>query len=194
MRNYARLCRHVLVCDVDEFAMPAPGSPYGSLAEALRDVPENVAWVEIIRREFGHRPHETRPKGGVVENYVWRSATLPSQDVEKSVVNGAIADQLSWFRGVHRPRWKLWRWPLRNRGWVNLVDNERTLRVNHYYTKSAEEWKERGRSWDGNTFNRWNGSRVAWRDAPPESYSEVEEDHARVLKAKMLATSFSPPS
>ena len=184
MKNFAGLCRYVLVCDLDEFAMPAPGSPHSRLIDVLKELPENAAWVEITRYDYGHRPHQTRPEGGVVDNYVWRCAIFPKNSL-KSMIRGEIAGHLSWWRGVHRPRWKIWSWPLRGRGWVHHVDDERLIRINHYHTKSAEEWKERGRFWESNRFNKGSGLRVAWREEPPPLYSEVEDDHAQIIKTKV---------
>ena len=186
MENYAGLCRYVLVCDVDEFAMPAPGSSHERVIDVLRELPENIAWIEITRRDFGHRPHQKRPEGGVVDNYVWRSAMTPKYAM-KSLINGALASHISWSNGVHRPRWKRFKWPLRQRGWVRRLDDERLLRINHYYTKSAEEWQERGRFWEGKRFNKTNTPRSEWRGQPPEEYSEVKDDHALTIKARVIA-------
>ena len=188
MNNYAGRCRHLLVCDVDEFAMPASGSPHERVIDAVRDLPKNVAWLEIDSWNFGHRPHQTRPEGGVVENYVWRREKLMPRNAQKSLISGAIASHLNWWGGVHRPRWKVWKWLLRSGGWVHQVDKGRLLRVNHYYTKSAEEWEERGRFWSRSGFNNRNGRRADWREPPPLMYSEVRDEHARSLKEKVIAT------
>ena len=193
MRHFAPSCRYLLVVDMDEFLMPAPGSPHLRARDALGDLPNETARVEIVRRDYGWRPHEKRPQGGVVENYVWRREGLPRLGV-KNLISGAVARHLSWSKSVHRPRWVRSVSRRDQRRWTTVVDNERRFRINHYYTKSPEDWEERGRFWEDRTFNKGNGARMRWDVQPLEKYNEVKDPHAREIKNQLSRSFEDVPS
>jgi hypothetical protein len=88
----------------------------------------------VPRFNFGDNGHERRPPGLVIESYLRREATRSSQ---KDMANG---EKLSGnqCQGAHR-----WAYSLHKRGRFVSPDPVRTLRINHYFTKSFEEFEIR---------------------------------------------------
>lgn len=119
--------RWIAFIDLDEFLFSPTGTP---VPEVLRDY-EHVSGVGVPWALFGLSGHETRPPGLVMENYTERS-TRPRRS--------------HWFKSVVDPRRVV-----AARGPHAFNYNERlnpvpcfapfdSLRINHYWTKSEEEF------------------------------------------------------
>jgi len=184
MRRYARLCRWLAVVDIDEFVSPAPGSPHTRVVDVLRDLPPNIAWLEVMRWDFGYRPHEKRPDGDLMDNYLWRAAEPPKL-YWKSVVNGSLAPLLDWNWSVHNPRWQWWLGWVAKRYWRVQRDDDKALRISHYYTKSLEEWDERSKRLKERARFNVSRARFQWGHERLDKYNEVHDDHALQVKARL---------
>jgi Glycosyltransferase family 92 len=148
--------RWIAFIDIDEFLFSPTGTP---VPEILRDY-EEFPGVGVNRVPFGPSGHRTRPPGLVIENYVRRPKV--AQTTIKSIVDPRRAVG-SW--GVHRFRYRddacavdeLKRVldinreittanagprPKPNSGFTESFSAER-LRVNHYGTKSVEEFQRK---------------------------------------------------
>jgi hypothetical protein len=121
--------------DLDEFVFSPTGRP---LPELLKEY-EYAPCVFINRAEFGASGHETKPPGLVIESYTRRTDDPalngsmkkildPSRAVRAGVHAGAYTEG-SAVNENHEPVTG------RNEGKVSFAK----LRVNHYFTKSAEE-------------------------------------------------------
>ena len=71
---------------------------------------------------------------------------------------------------------------------MHRADDQKRLRIHHYFTKSEEEWYARGRFWATRDFNKRNGTRLGWQEPPHERWSAVKDDYARTLKARVAAS------
>jgi hypothetical protein len=128
--------------DIDEFLVPAAD---GSVREVLRHFPD-ASQVLVSRKEFCYSGHRTRPEALVTEAY-----TLASRDVPRV----GRADILA--KAIVRPR-RIWRMGVHSADTVDgatvntageaspegrpAIANPtfEALQINHYYTKSWEEF------------------------------------------------------
>jgi hypothetical protein len=147
--------RWIAFIDIDEFLFSPTGAP---LPDSLRDY---EAWpgVGVNRVPFGPSGHQTRPAGLVIESYVRRPKVM--QTAIKSIVDPRAVERckgahsfiyrdgrcavderkrmLDPARQVSQEVARAGRTPRSNRGFTESFSAER-LRINHYATKSAEEW------------------------------------------------------
>ena len=118
--------------DGDEFLYPLTGD---NVIGPIRAFDRNrLRGICVPRFNFGDNGHERRPPGVVIASYLKREATRSSQ---KDMANG---EKLSGnqCRGAHR-----WAYSLHKRGTFVSPDPVDTLRINHYFTKSFEEFQIR---------------------------------------------------
>ena len=140
--------RWIALLDMDEFLFSPTGTP---VAEVLRDY-EQWPGVAVNRVTFGPSGHRTKPPGLVIENYV-RRARLNNKAV-KSIIDPARTEHAIGHHAVYRDG------ALAVDEQKRLMDPERVvprrrpgagarqtetfsverLRINHYITKSEEEW------------------------------------------------------
>jgi hypothetical protein len=136
--------------DVDEFLF-SPTSR--SLPDVLAGF-EQFSGVEVSRLEFGTSGHRTKPDGLVIESYLQRrSYTSPKKDWEhvKSIVDPTRVERAFNAHGFFYTQ-----------GHAVYENGERAhddppgrrifplaslLRINHYITKSEEEYKRKGAQW-----------------------------------------------
>ena len=136
--------------DVDEFLFSPTGRPVTEVLAGLEQFPG----VEVSRLEFGPSGHETKPAAPVIESYVLRrSYVSPKKDWEhvKSIVDPARTDHAFNAHGFFYTE-----------GHAVNENGERTLdkppgrrvfpqasrlRINHYITKSEEEYLRKGAQW-----------------------------------------------
>ena len=148
--------RWISFIDIDEFLFSPTGTP---VAEILRDY-ESSPGVGVNRVPFGPSGHGTRPPGLVIENYVRRPKVM--QTVIKSIVDPTAVERC---RGAHHFSYRDGRCAVdelkRNLDPARLIPAEMAragktarsnacftesfsaerLRINHYATKSVEEWE-----------------------------------------------------
>jgi hypothetical protein len=148
--------RWIAFIDIDEFLFSPTGTP---VAEVLRDY-EDSPGVGVNRVPFGPSGHLKRPPGLVIESYVRRPKVM--QTVIKSIVDPRAVEGC---RGAHHFSYRDGRCAVDERGRVldparkipgevaragrtarsNAAFTEsfsvERLRINHYATKSAEEWE-----------------------------------------------------
>jgi Glycosyltransferase family 92 len=129
--------RWIAFIDSDEFLFSPTGRPVSELlAEYERWAGVCVNWVV-----FGTSGHETPPEGLVIENYVQRTALKPRNSFVKSIVDPARA---AWSLSPHHFHYREGFAVDENKNPAssNLTaePSVERLRINHYYTRSREEW------------------------------------------------------
>ena len=131
--HFGRRVRWAQKIDADEFLYPLVGD---DVVEPLRTFDHNrVRGIRVPRFNFGDNGHERRPAGLVIESYLRREATRSSQ---KEMANGGKLSGNYFRRDAHR-----WSYSLRKRGTLVSPDHLDSLRINHYFTKSFEEFQIR---------------------------------------------------
>jgi hypothetical protein len=136
--------------DIDEFLFSPSGRPLPDVLAGF----EEFSGVEVSRLDFGPSGHEARPDGLVIESYLMRrSYTSPKKDWEfvKSIVDPARTTHAFNAHGFFY-----------SEGYAVREDGERApekppgrkyfpqtslLRINHYITKSKEEYLRKGGQW-----------------------------------------------
>jgi len=153
VKTYEAQANWIAYIDVDEFLFipKTPGQPIPSLTKFLTNF-SDVGGVMVDRINFGPNGHKRRPSGLVIENYTKRTTTTERRQPGKSIVQPKY---VKWpgCGGVHT--FEL------DKGWLNVDGYKRTrvdgcgipyddvvwdpIRINHYWTKSAQDWAERKR-------------------------------------------------
>jgi glycosyl transferase family 92 len=138
--RHGRESRWIAFIDLDEFLFSPTGE---SLPTVLRDYEQHPG-VLANWAIFGSSGHQTRPSGLVIENYVRRAPPDEGPQQSKTILDPARAERCGgahWFHykqgsavdELHRPV------PY---GRTASLAFDR-LRVNHYYSKSIEEGKQK---------------------------------------------------
>jgi hypothetical protein len=136
--------------DVDEFLFSPTGRPLPDVLAGF----EQFSGVEVSRLDFGPSGHGARPAGMVIESYVLRrSYTSPKKDWEhvKSIVDPARTHRPFNAHGffytegyaVHEDGERALENPPGRRGFPKTS----LLRINHYITKSREEYLRKAAQW-----------------------------------------------
>jgi len=138
--EHADEARWIAFIDLDEFLFAHDGRP---LPEHLRDY-EPWPGVGVNWAVFGPSGHVTRPAGPVIESYVNRIETGENRCI-KNVVDparvtpdGAALHKFTYTElgAVDENRYPI------GEGYTKTVSRTR-LQLNHYMTKSLEEWRVR---------------------------------------------------
>ena len=136
--------------DVDEFLFSPNGQP---VPEVLAEY-EEFSGLEVSRLDFGPSGHRTKPTGMVIESYdLRRSYVIPKKDWEhvKSIVDPSRTSHAFNAHGffytegyaVNENRERALEKPPGRR----IFPLTSRLRINHYITKSEEEYLRKGRQW-----------------------------------------------
>lgn len=147
LQRYRFLCRYIAFLDLDEFLYAPAG---GSLPETLRGIAAahgehgGVAASWCCYGSSGERQADY--SRGVLERFIWRAPEdYPDNIHIKSIVDPRKA---AFFYTPHTPWYFLGAYAIDADG-ERVADyrNPRhpidTLRINHYYVKSHEEWVQR---------------------------------------------------
>ena len=139
--------RWIAFIDIDEFLFAPGGTP---LSDVLTDY-ESYPGVYVSRLEFGTSGHRERPPGLVLENYLQRRRYSP--------------DDVEWTKSIVDPRRTVKcfnahiflyedafavdvdREPIVRPPWGPTPVKTSPLRINHYLTKSEEEYRRKLNQW-----------------------------------------------
>lgn len=131
--------RWIAFLDIDEFLF----SPTGKLVPEVLAEYEDLPGIAVNRLAFGTSGHRTMPPGLVIENYVRRVRT--SRQV-KSIVDPTRVVRCIGAHGFEyeggAPTVDELRRPINKRALMESFSAQR-LRINHYVTKSEEEYAEK---------------------------------------------------
>ncbi|MFK7952130.1 MAG: glycosyltransferase family 92 protein [Ekhidna sp.] len=132
--TYRKDFQWLMKIDVDEFLFPLDGKIH--LHDWLKTVDEKkIKGVKLPRINFGNNGFDTKPEGSVMEAYTKREANYSDH---KDLGNG---DFLSSNRFAYSAHW--WHYKPYKFGSMLTDHEEIGWRINHYYTKSLEEYLSR---------------------------------------------------
>lgn len=162
IQNYRNESRYIAFIDTDEFLFPV--RPDTNVPQTVKEIlaqDPHAGGIAVNWRVFGSSHLEKKPEGGVLKNFVWRAAEDgKGNDCIKSIVDPR---KVAFFNHVHYPLYNLGLYAIDENGkkvpaWSNPTNQITKLRINHYFTKSKEEWIKRrsqGRATTGNkSLNR----------------------------------------
>ncbi|MBV6646819.1 MAG: glycosyltransferase family 92 protein [Cyclobacteriaceae bacterium] len=129
--HYRQDFQWVMKIDVDEFLYPTDESD--SILPWLQGIDaKKIKGCSLPRINFGNNGHETQPKGDILDSYIRREQS-PSD--HKDLANG---DFLNNNRFAYSAHW--WHYKWYKFGKMLKPEEIDGIRVNHYYTKSKEEY------------------------------------------------------
>lgn len=144
LQKYKRQYRYMAFLDCDEF-MYGEKSLYETIDELFQKQTDmgglGVNWLH-----FGSAGHESRPKGGVIENYKWRAKEdFFLNKIMKTVVIPArtmalVSPHYAVYRKGYTEFDEKGRKTVRS---ATATVTTRNIRINHYFTKSKEDWIEK---------------------------------------------------
>ncbi len=171
VKNFSKETQWVAVFDVDEFVLP---KLHPTLRDFVMDTGRNADCISINWVIFGNGPHIRKPAGGwVIENYLY-SEGRQHKNVKSVVRTGAIRK----FRHPHFPELKWFRKHVNAlgnpmSGAENAEETTHIIQLNHYFTKSLEEYdlKLRSRRADTGQIRLENLKDMEWMRSEPERCS-----------------------
>ena len=151
IRQHKFDAKYIAFFDVDEFILPLQGERILDIVEDTFKLNNHIAGLAINCKSFGSSGHKQKPEtGGVLENYLHRApdgytwSELPWKwDAHvKTIVNPRrVLD----YSSPHNPTYFLDFYSANEQGERvtgndNFTNEIRRIRVNHYFTKSQDEW------------------------------------------------------
>jgi hypothetical protein len=159
IKTYNNEYRYIMMLDLDEFVVNTMGQKVIEYINSLSH--NNVSAIKIPRFNFGSNGHLIKPDGRVMDNYKQREKICSSY---KTLANSNYINTNKKFYGVHDfnlfDHGKIYNtyFSYNNGGFPSKCHkddiNETPLIINHYYTKSYEEYMKRCDLWkDGGVNN-----------------------------------------
>lgn len=163
VQNYSHNCQFLLMLDLDEFIIPI--KTYSKVSDYIIELKHQwnqIKAFKIQRYDFGSNGHITKPPGLIMSNYILHEKKCSSY---KTLANTDYIDKKLDFYGVHdynlyfdKPG-KIYNnyFGYHETGFPNScksnTQNEIPLVINHYYTKSYEEYLNRCELWKQGGIN-----------------------------------------
>jgi len=163
IQTYSHLTQFLLLLDLDEFVVPIKG--YRKVSDyfnSLKNNWNNIKSFKIQRYDFGSSGHIHKPFGLVMSNYKFHEKICSSY---KAMANTDFVKKDYFFFGVHDFNYINKRGIVYNSylnyeefgGYPNKCKtesvNEIPLVINHYYTKSYDEYLARCKMWSSGGIN-----------------------------------------
>ncbi len=150
----------LLHLDIDEFLVLYQ---HKSVNDLLRCY-ENYGGLVMNWRIYGSSGHIKRPDGFVKDNYTYRT---PDDYVGAEGGNyiGKVAMNAKYLKGIINPHYAISARDIVNEDFIKTTDGVinsqcKICRLNHYFTRSYEEWKSKVERGNGNYFQRRNLSEI----------------------------------
>lgn len=167
-------CRWMGFIDMDEYVIPVNHNK--TIAQIMNELVYNAklgaAGVGINWALYGTSGFKTKPKGLVTENFRWRARNTDSLNIHiKTICNPRL---IKTYISPHYPVYKLGAYSIaeanskRLYGWGDKNIEYKNLRINHYYTKSEDEYMakwnrglaDREGRYDKSHFKKYNKNEI----------------------------------
>lgn len=160
IKTYNDECRYLMMLDIDEFIIPI--LPDVKVIDIINQLDkDNVKAVKVQRYNFGSNGHIHKPQGDVMNNYTKHEKVCSSY---KTIANLSFVDVSKRFYGVHdfpfldRPGvvyndYLSYRYTGYPNGCYADSINQIPLVINHYFTKSYDEYLKRCELWKNGGVN-----------------------------------------
>lgn len=148
VKRYANRTKYMAFIDLDEFlVLEDEHSSLQETIDLIMNKDKRAGGLAVNWCVYGSSGHEKRPDGLVMENYLYRGTPdRRGNDCIKTIANPRVIEK---YQHVHYPTYKAGFYSLdengkRIDGWSNPRGGDtKFIRINHYFTKSKEEWIER---------------------------------------------------
>jgi hypothetical protein len=165
VKTYSHQCQFLLMLDLDEFVVHI--NPHLLVSDYINELKlkqnfDDIKAFKIQRYDFGSNGHITKPDGLVMKNYLLHEKTCSSF---KTLANTDYIDKSKDFFGVHDYNYQSGKngkvfnsyFGYGETGFPNSCKqnsiNEIPLVINHYYTKSYQEYLKRCELWKEGGIN-----------------------------------------
>lgn len=158
VKNYSHNCQYLMMLDIDEFIIPTiKNERVIDIINSLNS--KTTKAIKIQRYNFGSSGHKIKPIGGIMNNYFKREKMCSSY---KTVANTSYIDTFNKFYSVHdfpfiNKLGKIYNsyfgYKSNSKRCKKNTINEIPLVINHYYTKSYEEYLKRCMMWRNGGVN-----------------------------------------
>ena len=145
--RYKMRTKYMAFIDVDEFlCVENSEDKLADLIDQIMKKNWRSGGVAVNWRVYGSSGHKSMPGGYVIENYLYRGdAKAKGNDCIKTI---AIPRYVREYKHTHSPVYITGFNNVNEDGevlvgWSNPNKETKKLRLNHYFTKSLEEWIER---------------------------------------------------
>ena len=147
LQKYGHLYRYMAFIDCDEFIMPLQKSKITDIIDCILSKDKNAGGIAVNWCMYGSSGYKVKPLGLLTENFIYHSKLCNGKgnDCIKSIV---IPDCVKKFTSPHYPIFKFgfYNIDVFNRpvfSWRNIIREYQYLRINHYFTKSLDQWIKR---------------------------------------------------
>lgn len=160
VQNYRKDCEYLMMLDIDEFCVSLNQN---KVIDVINSLDGNTKAIKVQRYDFGNSGHKIKPLGLVMDNYKKHEKICSSY---KTIANTNYIDTTKNFYGVHDfpfldKEGKVYNeyFDYKYKGYpngCNVTDmNEIPLVINHYYTKSYDEYLNRCKLWEHGGVNNY---------------------------------------
>lgn len=148
LSKYGKDCRYMIFIDCDEFILPVhKGENITEIISNAFAMNKNTGGIVVNWCMYGSSGYESKPDGLLTERFVWRAETVGGRGNKciKSIVRPECVRRYS------HPHFPLYHFGfcgfnLQGKavsGAFNSIEEYVGLRINHYFTKSKEQWIKR---------------------------------------------------
>ena len=145
IRYFKEECKYLAFIDADEFIVFRGDDLFGFVDNIIQSG-KRIGGLAVNWRMFGSSGHETKPDGLVIENYLYHANPGgPGNDCVKNIVNPRAVYR---YNHPHYPTYYPFLHSVDENGrivkeWRNEIGETGKIQINHYFTKSKEEWIQR---------------------------------------------------
>ena len=147
LKRWGGINRYMAFIDCDEFLVIDKDKLIIDVFDEIAVSVANVGGIALNWKMYGSSGHIHKPAGLVIESFQYRADTANGKGTEcvKTVV---IPSRVVKFAHPHYPVYKLGYYGVSTSGkvvpeWNNAISHYDKIWINHYFTKSLEEWKTR---------------------------------------------------
>ncbi len=162
-KNYRSKTQWLQKLDIDEFLLAKKDIDIKDWLRSLDT--KRVKGYRVYRFNFGNNGHLVKPDGLIIENYLRREKKYSNY---KDAANGDFLSSNRYIYNSHR-----WGYKSFKGGGILTDFEEIPIQINHYYSKSYEEYR-----------TRQNVMRS--RDTSLDAFNDLNESHNDVRDTRIL--------
>lgn len=188
LKRYKDECRYMAFIDLDEYIMPT--EPFKPITTVVSELIENhgkgASGVGVNWAIYGSSNFNTAPTGLITENFNHRGNNREVGNAHiKTICNPR---RVSYYISPHYPLYKLGAYSIGDSGerlyvWFCDKREYKNIRINHYYTKSKEQYLRKISRGLGSTTREYLPNKFEENDL-----NEIEDNsmaaYSRILKEK----------
>lgn len=148
LSRFGNKYRYLAFIDCDEFIMPATkGLDIEAYLDSVTGSNDDIGGVCVNWCMYGSSGLLHKTDRLVLEKFLYRGDFVKARGngCIKSIV---IPSKVKWFGHAHYPRFKIGCYGVNVKGeivdgWRSMPVSQPAIRINHYFTKSLDEWIER---------------------------------------------------